>query len=116
LRTWKTLVVESRHTKAFVFEAFGSGNIPILDDRILKAIERAQKLKKLVAIATQCPHGVVDLKRYECGERALHAGAISAGDMTAQTSVVKLMHGLGQGMSNKDLKAYFSRNVAGERI
>jgi len=108
-------MIESPRIEAFVFESFGTGNIPIIDESVLGAIRRAQKLEKIVAIASQCPHGFVDLKRYECGVKAINAGAISAGDMTRETAVVKLMHGLGQGLSGAVLKKYFLGDVCGER-
>jgi L-asparaginase len=98
-----------------VLEAFGSGNVPSLDDSVLSMIRLAKKAGKPVVISSQCPHGEVDLEAYEPGVRARQAGAISAGDMTSEAAVVKLMHALGLGLKGARLEKYFLSNVCGER-
>ncbi len=108
-------MVNSPRIHAFVFECFGSGNIPTDDPSVIAAISRARKLKKVVVIASQCSHGSVDLTRYECGVLAQNAGAVSAGDMTSEAAVVKLMHGLGMGFTDNALKKYFLTSICGER-
>ena len=98
-----------------VLEAYGSGNVPSFDLSVLEMIELAEKLGKPVMIVSQCPHGQIDLEMYEVGMKAKAAGAISAGDMTPEASVVKLMHGLGLGLRGKKLKTYLLQNICGER-
>lgn len=107
------------HTKAceaVVLEAFGSGNVPALDTSVLGMIQEARSLNKAVVIVSQCPHGRVDLGLYQSGIKALNAGALSAGDMTREAAVVKLMHGLGMGLKGAALKKYFLKNICGERL
>lgn len=101
--------------EGLVLEAYGSGNIPLITDSVIQMIQDAKKLKKTVAIVSQCPHGRVDLTKYEGGRKALNAGAVSAGDMTSEATVVKLMHGLGMKLEYNELKRYMQRNICGER-
>lgn len=107
--------VGARSCEGVVLEAFGAGNVPDYDDRVLAMIRRATELGKPVVIVSQCPHGNVDLELYALGVQAKKAGAIGAGDMTREACVVKLMHALGRGLKGAELTKYFSQNVCGER-
>jgi L-asparaginase len=107
--------ITNKACDGIVLEAYGSGNVPNLDDSVIAMIQEGKRLKKPVAIVSQCPHGRVDLDLYECGQKAKQAGALSAGDMTRETAVVKLMHGLGIGLTGSALQNYFSKSVCGER-
>jgi L-asparaginase len=107
--------INNKACEGIVLEAFGSGNVPSLDDTVLAMIKQALKLEKPVVIVSQCPHGRVNLDLYDCGIKAKNAGAISAGDMTREAAVVKLMHGLGQGLKGAKLRQYFLKNICGER-
>jgi L-asparaginase len=107
--------ISNENCQGVVLEAFGAGNVPSFDDSVIGMIKLAKKLKKPVVIVSQCPHGQVDLNLYETGMDAKKAGAISAGDMTQEATVVKLMHGLGLGLSGKKLQYYFNQNICGER-
>lgn len=107
--------IENENCQGVVLEAYGTGNVPDINESVIGMIKLAKKLKKPVVIVSQCPHGQVDLDMYECGRRAKKAGAISAGDMTQEASVVKLMHGLGMKLAGKELQNYFLKNICGER-
>ncbi|MDZ4676185.1 MAG: asparaginase [Oligoflexia bacterium] len=107
--------INNKACEGIVLEAFGSGNVPSIDDSVLAMIRRAQQLGKPVVIVSQCPHGRVNLDLYDCGVKAKKAGAISAGDMTREAAVVKLMHSLGLGLKGSKLRAYFLKNICGER-
>lgn len=106
------VAISNKSCAGVVLEAYGSGNIPMIDDSL---IEILAKTNKPIVIVSQCPDGKVDLDLYESGNRLKKAGAISAGDMTMEASVVKLMHGLGLGLKGKQLTRYFLENVCGER-
>ncbi len=83
--------------QGFVIEAFGSGNIPNIEERsLIPFIKKAVEKNKIVAISTQAVYGSVDLTLYECGKDALDAGALSCKDMTTETAIVKLMFLLGK--------------------
>ena len=52
--------------------------------------------------------------RYEVGREALLKGAISAHDMTSESTITKLMWALGQKMDVHQVAKFFDRNVVGE--
>jgi L-asparaginase len=82
--------------RGLVIEAFGSGNVPHLENSLIPVIEAARTLDVPVVIVSQSPRGAVDLTRYVGGQAAADAGAISAGDMTCEASLAKLMLTLGR--------------------
>ncbi len=81
--------------EAVVIEALGLGNVAVNQNSIVPAVEALTRAGKLVAITTQCLHGGVDLHRYTNGRALLEAGALGTGNMTTETTIVKLMHLLG---------------------
>ncbi|MCC6521912.1 MAG: asparaginase [Polyangiaceae bacterium] len=79
-----------------VVSAFGSGNVPALERSIIPVLDSARGMDIPVVVVSQCPRAHVDLLRYEGGARAAEAGAIGAGDMTAEAALTKLMVALGR--------------------
>jgi len=102
--------------KAFVLEAFGSGNLPNIEERsLIPFVREAVEGGKIVAISTQAVYGKVDLSLYQCGKDALEAGALSCKDMTTETALVKLMFLLGKfGEYIDKVKEFFYVPIAGE--
>jgi L-asparaginase len=82
--------------RGLLIEAFGAGNVPCLENSLIPVIEAARGVDVPVVIASQSPRGVVELGRYEGGSAAARAGAIGAGDMTAEAALTKLMITLGR--------------------
>jgi L-asparaginase len=85
-----------RGVRGLVIEAFGAGNVPRLENSLIPVIEAAAAVDVPVVIASQSPRGVVELGRYEGGSAAAKAGAIGAGDMTAESALTKLMITIGR--------------------
>jgi len=85
--------------RGMVLEAFGAGNVPHLENSLVPVIEAARARDVPVVIVSQSARGAVDLSRYEGGALAAQAGAISAGDMTPEAALTKLMVVLGRGDS-----------------
>jgi len=107
--------LEALPVKAIVFEALGLGNMAIKPHSMVEAVYQLCQQGKLVVITSQCPHGQVDLQRYENGVQLLKAGAIGAGDMTTETTVVKLMHLLAlEGDNVAQLRRLLLQDIAGE--
>jgi len=100
--------------KAVVIEGFGSGNIPELDEKWLNLIKKLRKQDNLVLITSQCQHGTVDLSLYENGIKALNAGAISAGDITTEAAIVKLMFLLASEKNYDNIKLKMQNPYCGE--
>ena len=100
--------------RGIVIEAFGAGNVPRLERSLIPVVEAARAIDVPVVIASQCPRGAVDLTAYEGGAAAAAAGAISAGDMTAEATLTKLMVVLGQALAPTSERAPEGR-VSGAR-
>jgi L-asparaginase len=82
--------------KAVVIEALGMGNVSIKENSLLPFVTALTQAGKLAVITSQSRHGRVDLSCYENGLLIQNAGGVGAGDMTTETTLVKLMHLLGQ--------------------
>lgn len=76
---------------AIILEGLGSGNLPALTNNWIKFISQLKENNKLIFMASQSPHGTVNLQLYTCGRQAEKAGAISLKDMTLEAAIVKLM-------------------------
>lgn len=100
---------------ALVVEAFGSGNFPIGGTRsLLPFFTRCIENKKIIALTSQAPYDAVDLSNYESGRRAAALGAVSAGDMTSEAALIKMMYLLAGEVSDEEIKERFQQNLAGE--
>ncbi|MFO0586281.1 MAG: asparaginase [Polyangiaceae bacterium] len=108
----------AQDVRGLVIEAFGAGNVPRLENSLVPAIEAATKRGVPVVIVSQSPRGAVDLARYQGGVAAAKAGAISAGDMTSEAALTKLMITLGrlQGSADvvEDVRKAFAEAPLGE--
>jgi L-asparaginase len=98
--------------KGLVLEGYGTGNIPA---SLIPALEDARTRGVPVVVVSQCLRGLVDFDRYDGGVAAAAAGAISAGDMTVEAALAKLMIGLGRYGNSEELRRYVVRSVVGER-
>jgi len=86
------LYAKDRGYHAVLIEAFGMGGVCFREPRnLIPAIEELIAAGITVAVTTQVPFEGADLTRYEVGQRALKAGAISTGDMTREAVLVRLM-------------------------
>jgi len=101
--------------KGLVLEAYGTGNFPKLGGSLIPALEEARARGVPVLVVSQCPRGVVELGRYAGGAAAAAAGAISGGDMTVEAALAKIMIGLGRYADPAERRAWFERDVVGER-
>ncbi|MCX7761313.1 MAG: asparaginase [Candidatus Kryptonium sp.] len=102
--------------QGFVIEAFGSGNLPNIEERsLIPFVKNAIEMGKVVAISTQAVYGKVDLSLYQCGKDALDAGALSCKDMTTESAIVKLMFLFGKyGNDVEKVIEKFYEPIAGE--
>jgi len=102
--------------KVIILEAFGSGNFPIRGKyNLLPFLEKCRQKNINIVITSQAPFDSVDLTLYESGQLALSLNAISAGDMTVESTVTKTMFLLGKEVADNEFKVQFEENLAGER-
>lgn len=107
-------MIADRGYHGIVIEGFGSGNIPTDEKALTGAILKAVDQDCVVVISTQCAFGQADLSLYEVGRAALDVGALSAYDMTSETTLVKLMWCLGHTPEPDRVREMMLINYAGE--
>ncbi len=107
--------------KGLVIEGTGLGHAPVgTPDELSKpnkknmdAIKKLVKSGCVVAMASQCIYGSVQMHVYEAGVYLSRAGVISCQDMTAETAFVKLSWLLGN-FPKKDVAQLMQENLRGE--
>ena len=100
--------------RAVLLEAFGVGNIPVVDPSVGRAIRALTEAGKLVAIGSQAIHGRVDLDAYAGGRFARESGAVGIADMTIEAAAVKLMYLFGTFDSVDGVRRRLAVAIAGE--
>ena len=104
-----------RGVRGLVLEAYGTGNLPLLGNSLMRVIEEASRRDIPCLVVTQCLQGSVALERYKGAIAATRAGAISGGDMTVEAAVAKMMIALGRLGNPAEIRAYLEGNIRGER-
>lgn len=103
--------------KTIIIEAFGSGNMPMKGDyNMIPFIEKCRNTGCRVVITSQAAYDAVDLNLYASGKTAQKLGALSAGEMTMEATITKVMHLLSRGLTEKEFNDQFLKNLAGERL
>jgi len=102
--------------RGIIIEAFGSGNVSVKDPyNLIPFVQACTNEGKIVVITSQAPFDAVDLNKYANARMLKQAGAISAGDMTLEACVTKMMFLLGQHDDHLLISSLFQQNLAGER-
>ena len=106
-------LAEIKNLRGIILETFGSGNAPSTKE-FLDSIARLIKSGIIVMNISQCSGGTVNQTKYETGIGLKNAGVISGGDMTTEAAITKMMFLLSKHSSNRDVKKYLTKNMAGE--
>ena len=78
------------------------------------SIKNAVSKDVMVALASQCIWGRVNMNVYDTGRDLLSFGVIPTEDMFPETALVKLMWVLGQTDNTQEAIKFFKTNIAGE--
>ncbi|MGD6852182.1 MAG: Glu-tRNA(Gln) amidotransferase subunit GatD [Candidatus Bathyarchaeia archaeon] len=97
--------------KGILLEGSGLGHVSKF---CFEAIKRATAKGIVVALASQCIWGRVDMDVYDTGRDLQSFGVIPLEDMFPETGLVKLMWALGQTSDPKEATKLLKTNVAGE--
>lgn len=112
----RTIPNDATGVRALVIEAYGSGNLPSGSAHgLISSLENYGKNGGIVIITSQANHDEVDLDKYEGGQQARRLGAISAGDMTTEACLAKIMYLLAHYEDAATICDLFRQNLAGER-
>src|SRR3989338_5659959 len=90
--------IEDAEVHGIVVGGFGAGNV---QERLVPYIKRATEIGKPVLVVTNCLLGAADMGIYEVGSAPLKAGAVSAGDLTMEAGIQKLMFAVGRANEDK---------------
>ncbi len=97
--------------KGIILEGSGLGHV---SKYCFDAIQNAVEQKVVVALASQCIWGRVNMNVYDTGRDLLVRGVIPLEDMFPETALVKLMWVLGQTSNSEEAKKLLKKNIAGE--
>jgi glutamyl-tRNA(Gln) amidotransferase subunit D len=97
--------------KGILLEGTGLGHV---SKYCFDAIRNAVKRGVVVALASQCIWGRVNMNVYDTGRDLLTLGVIPLDDMFPETALVKLMWVLGQTSDPDEAKKLLKANIAGE--
>ena len=97
--------------KAIVLEGTGLGHVA---SSLFQPIKRAVDKGVLVAMASQCLWGRINMNVYDTGRDLLALGVIPLEDMLPETATVKLMWIFGQTSNTEEAKKLLKTNIAGE--
>ena len=97
--------------KGILLEGSGLGHV---SKYCFDAIKRAVGKGVVVALASQCIWGRVNMNVYDTGRDLLSFGVVPLDDMFPETGLVKLMWVLGQTDDPKEAKTLLKTNIAGE--
>lgn len=101
--------------RGILIEGFGSGNFPVKGDAsLIPFFESCRKQDIVLAMCSQAPYDAIDLSKYESGRIAREIGILSAGAMTLEASVTKLMYLLAHHRDNGMVASQFVTDLAGE--
>ena len=100
-----------RDVKGILLEGSGLGHV---SKACFGAIQNAVSQGVVVALASQCIWGRVNMNVYDTGRDLLELGVIPTDDMFPETALVKLMWVLGQTSDAEEAKKLFKTNIAGE--
>ena len=97
--------------KGVILEGTGLGHVSKF---CFSAMQNANAQGVVVALASQCIWGRVNMHVYDTGRDLLDLGVIPLDDMLPETGLVKLMWALGQTQVPEEAKNLLRTNIAGE--
>jgi glutamyl-tRNA(Gln) amidotransferase subunit D len=97
--------------KGIILEGSGLGHVR---QQCFPSVKKAIKNNVIVAMASQCIWGRVNMNVYTCGRDLIAMGVIPLQDMLAETALVKLMWTLGQTKDVEEAKKLLTTNIAYE--
>lgn len=112
-RSFIESVLNAPTIKAFIIEAFGTGNI-FTDQWFIDLLKEKVEQGIHLIINTQCSGGMVEIGRYATSDALLEMGAISSFDLTMEAAITKAIYLLGQNLSKEEFRTQYESNLKGE--
>lgn len=99
--------------KALVIETYGAGNAPTAE-WFIELLRQTIAAGTIVINVSQCLNGSVEQGKYKTSQQLLSIGVLSAGNMTFESTICKLMFLLNNSPGDRIIQL-FEANIAGER-
>ncbi|GMH51502.1 hypothetical protein TrRE_jg2616, partial [Triparma retinervis] len=109
-----TMVKHSEKLKAVIFEMYGTGNAPGCKKGLMDVLECCRDRGILAVVATQCSKGSVIMGKYSVGKALEGMGCVSAVDMTAEATAVKVAYLMKKVGTMEEIKGLLGVNLRGE--
>lgn len=100
--------------EGMVLETYGAGNGP-QDEELLQVLADAHARGVVIVNVSQCLRGRVRMGDYATGSALARAGLVSAGDMTAEAALTKLLYLLSTEPDPAAVRRRMQENLRGER-
>jgi glutamyl-tRNA(Gln) amidotransferase subunit D len=97
--------------KGLILEGTGLGHV---SEYLYESIQKAIANNVIVAMASQCIWGRVNMNVYNTGRDLLTMGVVPLDDMLAETALVKLMWVFGQTQNVEKAKELLKTDISGE--
>lgn len=97
-----------------ILQSYGSGNAPINNKELMKALADACSRGQVIVNCSQCLQGSVNMETYETGQQLLDIGVISGFDMTTESALAKLYYLFSRGLDTATIKEKMSVSLRGE--
>ncbi|GMI49315.1 hypothetical protein TrCOL_g11624 [Triparma columacea] len=108
------MVKHSSKLRAVIFEMYGTGNAPGCKRGLMDVLSTCRTRGILVVVATQCSKGSVVMGKYSVGKALEGMGGVSAGDMTAEATAVKVAYLMRKVGTMEEVKRLLEVNLRGE--
>lgn len=106
-------ILFTSNLEGVVLETYGAGNTTT-EKWFIKLLEGTISRGVHIVNVTQCSGGSVIMGQYETSTELKNIGLISAGNMTTEAAITKLMYLLTKNLSLDDFKTNFERPLRGE--
>ncbi|WP_395093152.1 asparaginase [Vaginella massiliensis] len=112
-QTFVENLLHSPNIKAFIIEAYGTGNI-FTDQWFIDLLQQKAKEGIHLIINTQCAGGMVEIGRYSTSTPLAKIGVISSFDLTMEAAITKAIYLLGQNLTHAEFKTQYETSLKGE--